>query len=342
MGADAFELTTVADDAVVLHRDDSTFRHHGLLPDTDYVFEGIAARTLPRPDGELLCRFATVNDVHFGETECGRIDDQPIGPILRREPGEESYPELMNGGAVREIADIDPVAVIVKGDLSNDGGADEWAAFEACYRTAFRERLHVVRGNHDAHRGQAAYAGDQWIELPALSIGLLDTTIPHATPGALRPEQIEWLDDQLAHAGRTLLLGHHQQWVPGGDGPERRSDDYFGLHPDTSDALDAVCARHPNVIAYAAGHTHRHRLRRMAVSGRPTIEVGCVKDFPGTWAEYRVFEGGVMQVVHRISDPEALRWSNRCRALYRDFGVDYEEYAMGALADRCFVIAAQG
>ena len=170
-----------------------------------------------------------------------------------------------------------------------------------------------MRGNHDAHHGQTAYAGDQWIELPGLAIALLDTTIPLGDAGALRPDQIEWLDDHLATAGRTLLLGHHQQWVPGGDGPERRSDDYFGLHPDSSDALDAVCARHRNVIGYAAGHTHRHRVRRMAVSGRPTIEVGCVKDFPGTWAEYRVFEGGVMQVVHRISDPEALRWSNRCR-----------------------------
>jgi 3',5'-cyclic AMP phosphodiesterase CpdA len=235
---------------------------------------------------------------------------------------------------------IDPAAVIVKGDLSNDGSSDEWAAFEACYRGAFGERLHVVRGNHDAHHGQTAYAGDEWIELPGLSIALLDTTIPHATPGALRPEQLDWLDDRLAAAGRTLLLGHHQQWVPGGDGAERRSHDYFGLHPAASDALDAVCSRRPNAIAYAAGHTHRHRVRRMAASGRPTIEVGCVKDFPGTWAEYRVFEGGVMQIVHRISEPEALDWSNRCRVLYRDFGVDYEQYAMGTLADRCFVIPA--
>ena len=47
-----------------------------------------------------------------------------------------------------------------------------------------------------------------------------------------------------------------------------------------------------------------------------------------------------MQVVHRISDPEALRWSNRCRVLYRDFGVDYEQYAMGTLDDRCFVVTA--
>jgi hypothetical protein len=45
-----------------------------------------------------------------------------------------------------------------------------------------------------------------------------------------------------------------------------------------------------------------------------------------------------MQVVHRISDPAALRWSSRCRVLYRDFGVDYEAYAMGTLAERCFVL----
>jgi len=340
MSVDEFELTTISDDSVVLHQGEAMFHHGGLRADTDYEFHGVSARTLQRPEGELLCRFATVNDVHFGELECGRIDDHPLGPILRREADERPYPELMNAGAAREIADIDAAAVIVKGDLSNDGQDGEWAEFEACYRDAFGERLHVVRGNHDAYRGQTAYAGDEWIELPGLAIGLLDTTIPAATSGALRPEQIEWLDDRLAGASRTLLLGHHQQWVPGGDGPERRSDDYFGLSPDSSDALDAVCARHPNVIAYAAGHTHRHRVRRMVLSGRPTIEVGCVKDFPGTWAEYRVYEGGVMQVVHRISDPEALGWSNRCRVLYRDFGVDYEQYAMGTLDDRCFLVDA--
>jgi 3',5'-cyclic AMP phosphodiesterase CpdA len=340
MAVDGFELTTVADDAIVLHRGDETFRYEELRPDSEHEFHGVVARTLPRPAGELLCRFATVNDVHFGETECGRIDDHPLGPILRRRPGERPYPELMNGAAVEEITEIEPEVVIVKGDLSNDGTDEEWAAFEACYRDAFGTRLHVVRGNHDAHRGQTAYAGDQWITLAGLAVALLDTTIPHATPGALRPEQIEWLDDHLATAGRTLLLGHHQQWVPGGGGPERRSDDYFGLHPDSSDALDSVCVRHGNVIGYAAGHTHRHRVRRMAASGLPTIEVGCVKDFPGSWAEYRVYEGGVMQVVHRISDPEALRWSNRCRILYSDFGVDYVRYAMGELGDRCFVIPA--
>ena len=69
----------------------------------------------------------------------------------------------------------------------------------------------------------------------------------------------------------------------------------------------------------------------------PSIEVGCTKDFPGTWAEYRVYEGGVMQVVHRISSAAALSWSNRCRMIYSDFGIDYQTYAMGTLGERCFI-----
>jgi predicted phosphodiesterase len=330
------ELTTVADDLVVVHDGATTRRYDGLEPATEYRFDGLSARTLARPPGELLARVATVNDVHFGETECGRLDDRTDGPIVRPEPGDEPYPLVMNRAAVAEIIALGPDVVVVKGDLSVDGRDEEWAAFEACYRPAFGDSLHVVRGNHDAYQGQHEYAGDRWIEVDGLTIGLLDTTVPTKTTGGLRPDQVLQIDERLAGtSGRVLLMGHHQQWVGSASG--NRSDDYFGLHPDSSDALDALCQRHRHVLGYTAGHTHRHRVRTMPVSGVPTVEIGCVKDFPGTWAEYRVYEGGVMQVVHRISAPDALRWSNRCRWLYRDFGVDYETYAMGTLPERCFV-----
>jgi len=323
----------------VLHDRGTVSRHEHLQPATTYTIMGREITTLARPDGALLSRFATVNDVHFGEVEAGRIDDHTDGPIQRAGPGEPPYPETMNRGAVAEIAAIDPVAVIVKGDLSQDGQPDEWAAFETCYRPAFGERLHVVRGNHDAYKGQDGYAGDQWIELPGLAVALLDTVIPLQTTGNVTAEQLDWLDAHAAGADRpVLVMGHHQQWLPTAShepaGSEHRSEGYFGLHPDASDALATVFARRPALLAYTAGHTHRHRVRRMAC-GAPSIEIGCVKDFPGTWAEYRVYEGGIMQVVHRISSPDALAWSDRCRHLYRDFGVDYETYALGALEDRC-------
>jgi 3',5'-cyclic-AMP phosphodiesterase len=333
------DITTVADDLAVIHDGLAVRRYDGLEPDTEHDLDGIAVRTLPRPDGALLSRFATINDVHFGEVEAGRIDDLTDGPIRRSEPGAPPYPEVMNHAAATEMAAIDPVAVIVKGDLSQDGRPEEWEAFEACYRTAFGERLHVVRGNHDAYRHQATYAGDQWIELPGVVVALLDTAIPGATTGSISKEQLDWLDERCASADRPVfVMGHHQQWI-GSDPDAKRSNDYFGLHPDASDALDALAARRTGIVAYAAGHTHRHRVRLMTQSRVPSIEIGCTKDFPGTWAEYRVHEGGIMQVVHRMSSPDALEWSESCRNLYSDFGIDYGTYALGTLADRCFTLA---
>ena len=335
----AVKFTTVADDLVVWHDHGRVGRAEGLRPSTEYTFEGHQVTTLARPDGELLARFATVNDVHFGEVECGRLDQHTQGPILSVEPHEPPYPETMNRAAVAEMRQLDLDAVVVKGDLTEDGTDEQFAAFEDCYRTAFGERLHVVRGNHDSYRGQQRYFGDRWIELPGVAIALLDTVIPSKSTGTLTADQLAWLDTHAAVSDRpVVVLGHHQQWITGhakGDPSEaHRADTYFGLHPDASDALNEVAARRTSIVAYAAGHTHRHRLRHMAC-GVPSIEIGCVKDFPGTWAEYRVYEGGITQVVHRISAPDALAWSERCRHLYSDFGLDYASYALGTLEDRC-------
>ena len=331
----AVELTTVADDAATFH-DGTSFEHlGGLEPDAAHEHTGISFRTLPRPSGELRCRIGTVNDVHFGEVEAGRIDDvHTDGPIMRVEPGEEPYPETMNRAAVAELAAARVDAVIVKGDLTNLGTQAELDEFAACYEPAFGDRLHVVRGNHDAMAGVEAYTGDRWIDLPGVAVALLDTVRPGHENGRLTAAQIDWLDAATAAATvPVLVMGHHQQFLAGGN----RSPDYFGIEPDSSDALTDVIRRRPAIVAYTSGHTHRHRIRR--IDGRiPTIEVGCVKDFPGTWAEYRVYDGGILQVVHRMSSPAALAWSERCRALYSDFGLDYGTYALGGLDDRCVAI----
>ena len=67
------------------------------------------AHAAEAPRGDCLCRFATVNDVHFGETECGVLEEFDFdGPVFSAEPGEPPYPEMMNSGAIAEIAAIDP------------------------------------------------------------------------------------------------------------------------------------------------------------------------------------------------------------------------------------------
>src|SRR3989442_8044309 len=82
------ELTTVADDEAVIFDGVTVHRLEGLEPDTEHAFAGHTFRTLPRPAGERLATIATVNDVHFGEVECGVLEGLEMGPILRSEPGE--------------------------------------------------------------------------------------------------------------------------------------------------------------------------------------------------------------------------------------------------------------
>lgn len=332
------ELTTISTTSATFHAHGgappSAETLDGLEPGRSYEHAGIRFATLARPSGDLRSRIATVNDVHFGETEAGRLEGSELGPIRRAGDGEPPYAEMMNRAAAGEMAASGPfAAVMVKGDLSQDGTPDEFGAFESCYRPAFGERLFAVRGNHDSYRGQSEYAGDQRIDVPGAVIALMDTVMPTKVNGVLSAEQLEWLDAlALGATDPVIVMGHHPQWPGAVGGPLDMC-----LTPSASAALDDVFARRPSVIAYTAGHTHRHRVQ-VAAAGVPSVEVGCVKDFPGTWAEYEIYDGGALQIVHRMSSPEALAWSEQCRGLYADFGLDYTAYALGRLEDRCFQI----
>ncbi len=331
------ELTTVADDEAVVHDGAAVRTYPDLTPDTDYEFDGFAFRTLPRPGGELLCRFATVNDVHFGETDCGIIEGLDIGPIFSVDEGEEPFPETMNRGAVQEMGAVtDLSAVIVKGDLTSRGTLPEYQRFLDVYQGAFGDRLHFVRGNHESYYGTAlGDTGPFAVSLPGLTVAVIDTTVQLDFIGQVSDATAEWLR-QLAvdTAGPVLVMGHHHAWNPGS---KERPEKYFGINPDDSEKLVQIFVDHPNLRGYFAGHTHRNRVRRFGLTGdRPWVEVACVKDFPGTWAEYRVYEGGTLQIHRRISTPDALVWTEKTRNMYAG---TYFGYAFGKLEERCFVIS---
>ncbi|HMJ78132.1 MAG TPA: metallophosphoesterase [Iamia sp.] len=327
------ELTTVASRYAVVHTGHEVRRYEDLEPDTEHDIDGFAFRTLPEP-GELLATVATVNDVHFGETVCGIIDGSDMGPTFSSAPGEPPYPEVMNGGAVAEIGALDPDAVIVKGDLTNGGTDAEVDAFLAAYGS-LADRMTWVRGNHESHKGlQRGAVPVQTVDLPGVRIVLLDTSLEGVENGGVDADQLAQLDALAAEADRpVLLMGHHHAWNP--DSAER-PEQYFGINPDDSERLVEVVARRPRIVAQLAGHTHRNRVRRFAATGDvPWVEVSCVKDYPGAWAEYRVHEGGIVQVFHRISTPEALAWTEQTRHMY---GGLYADYAFGTVADRNFAI----
>jgi len=339
------EVTTVAEDEAVLHyppssghRGPAVIHMEGLRPATEYSAHGVAFRTLDRPPGELLCRVGTVNDLHFGETHAGLIEGLPTGPVLSSGPGEDPYPETMNGAAADEMEAAGVDLVVAKGDLTDSGRSEELAAFVECYGR-FGQRLAAIPGNHDVATGPAAYGVAPFtrrppfaVELPGAIVALLDTTIARRATGRVPAEQVEWLDELAARADRpVLVMGHHHPWSPD---YQQRQADYYGVRPDDSEPLVEVFARRPRLVGYLAGHTHRNRVRRFSATGPVAwVEVASVKEFPGCWAEYRVYEGGVLQVMRRISSPAALDWSDRTRAMFEGA---FAAYSFGRLEDRCF------
>jgi predicted phosphodiesterase len=316
----------------------------GLDPATEYDVEvdGAAASellpanvtTLPVPPGRHLATVGTVNDVHFGEVECGKLGTpEELGPVFSTPPPENPYWDTMNRGAIAELAALDPDAIVVKGDLTNVGSENEYELFRDAY-DALGPRMHHVRGNHDAmttHTIASEHAPFA-VDVDGGTLAVLDTVVPGIDRGRVPLAQLEWLDAVAASAtGPVFVFGHHHPWDPNS---HERNATYFGINPDDSEALCALIGRRESIVGYFAGHTHRNRVRRFPQARDvPIGEVACVKDYPGAWAEYRLYEGGYVQVVHRIAAPDAMAWTEKTRQMFAGL---YRDYALGSLADRCF------
>ena len=171
---------------------------------------------------------------------------------------------------------------------------------------------------------------------PGVTVALLDTAIPDSASGRVTADQLDELDDLAADA-RRAPCSCSATTIRGIRRPHERPDSYFGINPDDSEAPGR--GHRPPTRTSAATSPATPTATGSAASPPPAtcpyVEVACVKDYPGAWAEYEVYEGGIVQLHHRISTPEALDWTERTRAMF--FGA-YPEYSFGDLDDRCFVI----
>jgi Icc protein len=305
--------------------------------DPDALFYPAEVRTLRRPPGEVLARVATVSDLHFGEEVCGLGPTGDESPVFRAADENPPYWQYMNEAVVDDINATGVDAVVMKGDLTGEGRADEFAAARATF-DRLKAPWHAVLGNHDAMTpgvdglgllGQPA--DPAWaVDVPGCRLVLVDTVDPGKDGGTLPPERVEALRAVLSPGDTpALVFGHHYV-----SDPRKRIKRSFGINRRHSADLLTVLADHPRVGGYFAGHTHRNRVRFFDVTGRmPSAEVCATKDYPGAWALYRIHEGGYMQEVRRCPAPAALRWAHRTKDMY--WGL-YRTYAIGSLADRCF------
>ncbi len=320
----------------------------------DKYFSG-RARTLPAPRGKRVARFASLNDLHFGEARFGGTplaegefgQPAPKFPVARETDGDVPYWQLMNEDAVADINRLGVDAVFIKGDIADRGQPEQ---FEAAARTfaGFEAPWHAFLGNHDHYallegREVDGYAilgqpkAPRAVELGGWRLLLLDTVEPGEHHGVFPDARLRWLEEELAgtreRAQPTLLLTHHQP-VP----PEHRHSypNSIGIIPEHSLRMFDLLGKNPQVQGVLIGHTHRNRVRRYAASGAiPFVEVHCVKDYPGGFAVYELYDDGTFrQEVRRTSSTRALAHSTRCRDFF-DGG--YRDFSLGTLGERAFI-----
>lgn len=178
-------------------------------------------------------------------------------------------------------------AIVQLGDQTTDASAPEFAKY-----VAWRATLPAgiprgeVPGNHDIIGGNASGTPDlvtpsEWADIMGyaqkdnvVDVGrvriLLVSPAEDATTGeahnrrlTIDPPTVQWIEDrcdEAADAGRQVVICFHAP-LYGTVGPLDGSafssyDERWHAHWDDGYPLTGMIARHPNVAAWVAGHTH--------------------------------------------------------------------------------------
>ena len=291
--------------------------------------------TLPSPPGRLLCRFATVNDIHLGATSFGTL--RPFWGDGRGEP----HALVCARAAASAAREWGAQLLVGKGDLTQDGTPQQWDTvgqfFADCGLPTF-----VVEGNHDicvravdgrailAEHGLALHQQPAFVDLAGVRVIGLPTTRWHVEYGTIAPEHLQAAAQMVADApGAAVVAMHHY--------PQRfRWPTLYpsGIPGPVASVLLDTLAEANSATLVLSGHSHRHRSHRHG----PLVvaEVGSTKDYPGSWAGYAVHEGGIRQVTMRVAEPAAIAWTERGR---RVLGGLWGMWAPGLRSHRCFTWA---
>jgi 3',5'-cyclic-AMP phosphodiesterase len=322
----------------------------GLAPATTYdvvasatgvpAFLAGRVRTVASPGGRLLCKFATVSDVHIGEKNFGvlaRIHDPAEG-----RPDVEAYPVRSLRAAMEEAAAWGAELLVVKGDLTRKTAPAEVRDAGRVLATSPLP-LEVILGNHDNFHGVNARAlleregvrvswQPQVRDLPGVRLVLMSTAHgdPHYHGGQLPVEMSK-------HIAALARDGQRPAWVGLHHPPEKFP--FPTVYPpglpfaESRQLLDALSGPEQPATLLSCGH--RHRNRRYDYGRLVVSEVSSTKDYPGVWAGYKVFEEGIIQLVRRTARQDVIAWTESTR---RAVNGQWRRWSPGRLSDRCFAV----
>lgn len=212
--------------------------------------------------------------------------------------------------AFRAVAALTPRpdAVVLTGDLTENGLPAEYAMLAGLIRQHLPMPVYLVPGNHDRRENlRAALAHlpgvttdpdyvQYAVEDHPVRLVMLDTVVPGAGHGELRPEQLAWLDRTLAAApDKPTIVGmHHPPFVCGIVHMDK-------INLRNSEAFAQVIARHRQVERIICGHHHRaitarvaHAIASVAPSIAHQVEMSFDPEDPGAF----VFEPPAYQLHH--------------------------------------------
>jgi len=173
--------------------------------------------------------------------------------------------------AIAQAKDYEADAILITGDLVNEGRADEYAALAEVLRDP-PAPLYVLPGNHDdrdhlrdalrSHaylpkHGRLSFVVDNF----PVRIVAIDQIVPGETFGMLTKDHARWLDRTLKHARKkpTLVAMHHPPFLT-----HDVLFDEIGLRD--RELFESVIARHKQVQRIVSGHHHRVSFGQVAHS----------------------------------------------------------------------------
>lgn len=295
--------------------------------------------TLSPPPGELLAQVATISDLHLGARGWGVF--HTMTPARAGLSLSEDTPMLTASAAIAEAVAWGAERLVIKGDAAHHRLPEHFDMVGELVDRFPDLPMQLLPGNHDVDNKSAvplpAAVGQRSLpyitdldvaDVSGLRVVAANVALEGRGDGSV--DQIRRpLLDLVAETNVPVLLTTHQQfqkysfvthWPPGVKAPA------------SNDMLADLAKAQPNLLL-TSGHTHRNRVHRR--HGVTHTEVASTRDWPGVWAGYKVFEGGLMQSAWRIASPEAMQWFEYSK---NAVGGVWQRWAPGQLADRCVTI----